>query len=102
MKFNSAAHFQPAMFGQATSFKYTNASTTVRANLLPATVELTIVTLDPTSFRRNPSIPVQNAQVSPDDLPNMTTAFSKALIANNIRNARTFSTRVNLVNSGQR
>jgi prepilin-type N-terminal cleavage/methylation domain-containing protein len=102
MKFNSAAHFQPAIAGQTTSFKYTNASTTVRANLLPATVELTIVTLDPTSFRRSPSIPPQNAQVSFDDLPNMTSAFSKALISSNIRNARTFSTRVNLVNSGQR
>ena len=102
LKFNSAAHFQVATPGQPASFKYTNASTTAPANLLPATVELTIVTLDPQTFRRNPFIPAQNAQTAPDDLPNVRDAFSQSLISNNIKNAHTFSTRVNLVNSGQR
>jgi prepilin-type N-terminal cleavage/methylation domain-containing protein len=101
MKFNSAAHFQLAAPGQSGSFKYINASLTARANLLPATVELTIVTLDAQSFRKGPSIPAQNAQGIPDDLPTISNLFSQALITNSIRNARTFSTRVNLVNSGQ-
>src|SRR3954469_19173032 len=56
-RFNSAAHFQPAIPGQQNSFTYTNAANTARANLLPSTVELVIVTLDPKTFRRNPNIP---------------------------------------------
>src|SRR3954471_22854160 len=55
-RFNSAAHFQPAIPGQTTSFRYTNVTNTIRANVLPSTVELVIVTLDPRTFRRNPNI----------------------------------------------
>jgi hypothetical protein len=101
MKFNSAAHFQPAIPGQTSSFKYTNTSNTARANLLPAAVELTIVTLDPQTFKRNPSIPAQNAQSAPDDLPTVRDSFNRQLITNSIRTGHTFSTRVKLVNSGQ-
>jgi prepilin-type N-terminal cleavage/methylation domain-containing protein len=101
LKFNSAAHFQPAIPGQTSSFKYTNASNTARANLLPAAVELTIVTLDPQTFKRNPSIPAQNAQSAPDDLPTVRDSFNQQLITNSIRTGHTFSTRVKLVNSAQ-
>jgi hypothetical protein len=101
LKFNSAAHFQPAIPGQANSFKYTNAATTARANLLPATVELTIVTLDPQTFRRNPTVPAQTAQSAPDDLPSVITTFSQRLISNNIKSAHAFTSRVRLVNAGQ-
>lgn len=101
LKFNSAAHFQPAILGQGTSFKYTSAATTARANLLPAVVELTIVTLDPQTFRRNPTIPAQNAQSAPDDLPSVTASFNQQLINNNIKTAHTFTTRVNLLNAAQ-
>lgn len=104
IKFNSAAHFQPSALGQSGSFKYTSASSTARANLLPASVELTIVTLDAPSFRRQLNIPDQApyAQSTPDDLPAKTSGFDQALLNANIKDARTFSTRVNLVSSGQR
>jgi prepilin-type N-terminal cleavage/methylation domain-containing protein len=101
LKFNSAAHFQPAIPGQKSSFNYTNASTTARANLLPAAVELTIVTLDPQTFRRNPQIPAQSAQSVPDDLSSVRDSFNQQLVSNNIKNAHTFSVRVKLANSGQ-
>src|SRR5205814_6589706 len=68
-RFNSAAHFQPAIAGQSNSFKYTSAATTVRANLLPSAVEVVIVTLDPVSFNRNPNIPALPAQANENDLP---------------------------------
>ena len=90
MKFNSAAHFQPAAMGQSGSFKYTNASSTARANLLPASVELTIATLDAPSFRRQLNIPAQYAQSNPDDLPTQTSGFNQALLNANIKDARTF------------
>lgn len=102
LKFNSAAHFQPAIPGQTSSFRYTDASSTARANLLPATVELTIVTLDPQTFKTDPSIPPQSPQNIPDDLPTVRDSFNQQLISNNIRAAHAFSTRVKLVNSGGR
>jgi hypothetical protein len=100
LKFNSAAHFQPAIAGQGASFKYTSAAT-ARANLLPSAVELTIVTLDPQTFRRNPIIPAQNAQSAPDDLASVTALFNQQLINSNIKTARTFTARVKLTNSIQ-
>jgi hypothetical protein len=102
LKFNSSAHFQPASPAALPSpnFKYTNAAT-ARANLLPATVELTIVTLDPQTFRRSPTIPPQTAQSTPNDLGTVTSTFNQLLITNHISSAHMFSTRVNLVNSGQ-
>lgn len=101
LKFNSTAPFQGAIPGQSLSFKYTNRSTTARANLLPAAVELTVITLDPQTFKRNPKIPAQVPQSAPDDLAATTASFNKQLISNNIKNAHMFTTRVNLVNCGQ-
>jgi len=98
-RYNSAAHFQPAIAGQSGSFKYTSAATTARANLLPSAVELVIVTLDPVSFNRNPSIPAVPAQANEHDLQNVRDSFNQQLLAKNIRTARTFSTRVQLLNS---
>jgi prepilin-type N-terminal cleavage/methylation domain-containing protein len=102
LKFNSAAHFQPASPGQNSSFKFTNASTTALANLLPSAVEVTIVTLDPQAFKKNPSIPPQSVQSVPDDLPDVRESFNQQLISSNTKNAHAFSTRVNLANSAQR
>jgi prepilin-type N-terminal cleavage/methylation domain-containing protein len=99
-RFNSAARFQPALAGQASSFKYTSSSTN-RANLLPTFVELAIVTLDPQSFARNPSIPTLPAQTNETDLPNVRDTFNQQLINNNVKTARTFATRVRLVNADQ-
>lgn len=103
MKFNSRAHFQPAIPGIASSFKYTNAVSTVTADLLPTSVELTIVTLDPKTFQRNPSIPAQIGQATPDDLFNppgagVATSFLQQLVSNNIKSAHLFTTRVRLAN----
>lgn len=101
LKFNSAAHFQPAIPGQASSFNYTNAATTARANLLPATVEVTVVTLDAKAFQRNPSIPAIPSSTGPDQVSTAVTTFNQQLIAAGVSSARTFSTRVKLLNAAQ-
>jgi prepilin-type N-terminal cleavage/methylation domain-containing protein len=111
LKFNSAGHFQPAIPGQTTSFKYTNPSNTAAANLLPVTVELTVVTLDAKTFSRNPVIPgmpqdpadpSSPAVNGPNDIPAAISYFNNKLLNNTIRNAHTFTTRVELLNSAQR
>jgi type II secretory pathway component PulJ len=98
-RFNSAAHFQPAIAGQPNSLIYTDPTSTVPANLLPTTVELVVVTLDPQSFRRQPNIPALTAQNGPNDFYTVRDTFNQQLISNNVKNARTFSTRVRLLNS---
>jgi prepilin-type N-terminal cleavage/methylation domain-containing protein len=100
LKFNSAAHFQPAIIGQPSSFKYTSAST-ARGNLLPTALEVTVVTLDPQTFKRNPTIPALPTWTAPDQLPAIRDSFSQQLITNTIKTARTFTTRANLLNAGQ-
>lgn len=96
LRYNSAAHFQPAIPGRPSSFKYTSPSSTLQAHLLPNAVEVTIVTLDPQTFARNPTIPALSAARSPDDVPNVRDSFNQQLITNNIKTARTFTTRVYL------
>lgn len=96
LKYNSAAHFQPAVAGRPTSFKYTNPSSTAQAHLLPNAVELTIVTLDPQTFNRGPNIPPVPTASAPDQIPSARDAFNQSLIDNNIKTARTFTTRVHL------
>jgi prepilin-type N-terminal cleavage/methylation domain-containing protein len=102
LQFNSAGHFQPAIRGQSASFNYTKAASTAQAHLLPTTVELTIVTVDSKTMQRSrasvPSLPVLTRS---QDIPNAITTFNQNLITNNIRAARTFSTRVTLKNSTQ-
>src|SRR5204862_5068261 len=107
IRFNSTAHFQPAIPGQSASFKYTNSST-AQAHLLPATVELTIVTVDSRTMQRKPTIPVVPAGVpsgypdvsptgfGPEDIPNVIDWYNRQLITNKVKNARTFTTRVSL------
>lgn len=114
LQFNSAAHFQPAIFGQSSSFKYTARSSTAQAHLLPRTVEVTIVTVDSKTLQRTRStIPAMPGSVppgysdvpptgfGPEDIPNAVTWFNQQLIATRIQTARTFSTRVALKNSVQ-
>ena len=99
LKFNSAAHFQPAVArpSPSPSFKYTNPSSTAQANLLPNAVELTIITLDQQTLRRpNLNVPAVTAASSADGVPAARDAFNAALIAANITTARTFTTRVHL------
>lgn len=96
MKFNSAAHFQPAIPGVASSFKYTSANT-FQAHLLPAFVELTIITIDSKSLLRSSNlVPAMPAVAGPSEIPDAIDAFHRDLIANNVKNAHTFSTRVSL------
>jgi prepilin-type N-terminal cleavage/methylation domain-containing protein len=106
-RFNSAAHFQPAIPSQLDSFKYTSSST-ARANLLPNTIELTVITLDPHTFGRNPPLPNlppdasdsgSPAVTGPNDVPAAIAYYQQKLINWNIKTARTFTTRVRLVNA---
>ena len=102
LQFNSAGHFQPAILGQSTSFKYTSAASAAQAHLLPTTVELTIITVDSKTMQRSrASVPALPALTKAQDIPNAITTFNQNLIANNIRAARTFSTRVTLKTSDQ-
>lgn len=96
MQFNSAAHFQPAIPGTASSFKYTSANT-AQAHLLPASIELTIITVDSkTLLRSSAQVPPMPTVAGPTNLPDAIIAFNQQLITNNIKNAHTFSTRVSL------
>ncbi len=112
LQFNSAAHFQPAISGQPMSFKYTAASTAT-AHLLPASIELTIVTLDSKSLQRSsaaiPPIPagippsysdVPPAGYGPEDVPNAIDWFNRELVRAKIKGAQTFTTRVSLKSRG--
>lgn len=100
LQFNSAAHFQPAIRGQLSSFKYTAQSSTVQAHLMPAAVELTIITLDSKTMNRvRASIPALPVLTGPQDIPTAVTTFNQTLVANKVRTARTFSTRVILKSS---
>lgn len=103
IKYNSAAPFQQASAGATApgntnpgvSFTYTPASI-APAHALPATVELTLTTVDSRTLSRNPSIPGQVAQTAPDTLPSARAQFEQSLVSNRINTFRTFSTRVRL------
>lgn len=94
IRFNSTAHFQPAVPGQ--SFAYTDPASTAQANCLPSAVEVTILILDSRTLQRKPSIPPIRAFNSPDEIPGSITALGQDLATDNIRSFRTFSTRVEL------
>jgi prepilin-type N-terminal cleavage/methylation domain-containing protein len=95
LQFNSAAHFQAAIRGQASSFKYTAQSSTAQAHLFPAAVEVTLITLDTKTLNRaRASIAAQPTLNGPQDIPAAILAFNQSLVNSNIRNARTLSTRV--------
>lgn len=101
LKFNSAGHFQPAIPGQVSSFKYTNQPTTAQAHLLPSAIEVTLITIDLKTMRRSPAIPAMPSSAGPQDIPTAINTFSQQLISNNIKTARTFTTRVRLPNAGR-
>jgi len=97
IKFNSAASFQ-WMTGTSSSFTYTGTST-AQAHRLPASVEVTLVTLDSTALVQKPVPPPIPAASDVNDIPAQVAAFNASLRANGIQSARTFTTRINLVNS---
>jgi prepilin-type N-terminal cleavage/methylation domain-containing protein len=105
--FNSAAHFQPAILGTATSFKYT-LSSTAQAHILPNAVELTLVMVDDKTLRKGltiPGMPHDSADPSspfmngPADVPNAVAYFNNKLIKNHVSSARTFTAQIAIPNS---
>ncbi|HEY5745789.1 MAG TPA: type II secretion system protein [Chryseolinea sp.] len=100
LKYNSVAGFNPATPGTPNSFKYTDMNSTVPANRLPDSVEITIVTVDSqTLLRQGSSIPTTMPEISsPDEVPTAVTQFMNTLSASNITTAQVFSTTVRLTN----
>jgi prepilin-type N-terminal cleavage/methylation domain-containing protein len=103
--YNSAAFMQ-----MATSKPFDNGSSTIylaetpeslKSNRVPAAVDLTVITLDSVTLDRISSLPVQNTALDKHgavDLETSVRAYESALRENNIFTARTFNTRVKLVN----
>jgi len=112
LAFNSAAYFQMATsqpFDDGASFLYLAHSTnkqdkayhTMKANRVPAAIEITLVTIDSRTLRRHPKIPEQPAIPPNDkvlDVAKQLKAFGGLLDKAGLNNTRTFTTRVKLVN----
>jgi prepilin-type N-terminal cleavage/methylation domain-containing protein len=103
--FNSAAYFEMATstpFDNGASFTYlTKCAQSMKANRLPAAIDLTVVAVDATIFARGAQAPAQtNVYTSTGalDVANSLQAFQTQLQANGIYNARIFTTRVKLTN----
>jgi hypothetical protein len=99
--FNSAAYFQVATtspFDNGSSFTYlAQTALSLRANRVPAAIDLTIVLLDSATIARTVSLPEQSSKGGlsvAESLNNLNSALNKI----GIHNARTFSTRVKLIN----
>jgi hypothetical protein len=104
MIFNSAGYFH-----QANVEPFEDGATTVflretkyamKANRLPAEIEITIVTVDDDVALQGLEIPPMSSVLFPDgslDLETSVELFEDALNLNGIRRSRTFSTRVKLL-----
>lgn len=106
--FNSAARFQTAIPGTpgpgTAPWPYTSnkGPVTVQANRLPSAIEISIVTIDSTTLRRNPVLPLTPSVASPSDVPPTVATFISATLPNNrIQSARLFTSRVSLSNGTQ-
>jgi hypothetical protein len=105
--FNSAAYFESATSAPdpstGRSFFYLGKSTqSLKANRLPAAIDVTVVLLDNATLGRGVSLPQQsnvtNANTGVLDVTASVQAYTAQLQTNHIYNARVFSTRVKLVN----
>jgi type II secretory pathway pseudopilin PulG len=103
--FNSAAYFQAATttkFEDGKSFVYlAETPQSIKANRVPAAVEITIVTLDPALLVRGVQVPSQVNVFDENralDVGASVAQFQAKLRQNNIFTARTFATRVKLIN----
>jgi prepilin-type N-terminal cleavage/methylation domain-containing protein len=97
-------------FNMATTTPFDNGDTTVflaetnftmKANRVPAAVDITVVTVDVKTLARRPAIPTQTNVMRDDgslDVEESIRLYNKALIDGNLIGARTFTTRVKLVN----
>jgi type II secretory pathway pseudopilin PulG len=117
LKFNSAACFSDTGLTGSNGFQYSSPlpppvsaamvfTSTAQANLLPDSVELTLVTVDSKTLKEGlpiPSMPqVNGTSGGPDcsSVPAEVSLFMSELAASHISSARVFSTTVRLVGSG--
>ncbi len=105
LMFNSAAYFQVATsapFDNGCGLIYlAQTAQSMRANRLPAAVDLTVVTLDNAILERGVDVPTQANVLDANgaiDVPASVEQFTADLLARHIQGARTFSTRVKLMN----
>lgn len=103
--YNSAAYFQVATtkpFENGRSFEYlAETPQSMKANRLPAAVELTVITLDSARLSRGVVIPEQTNiydEVGALDLARSRAEFETLLHASGIHTARVFTTRTRLAN----
>lgn len=105
MIYNSAAYFQmttttPFDSGKTTEFLAASGQS-MKANRVPSAVDVTVVTIDSTVISRGMDIPAVENIFAADgslDVEESITRFNRALLDRNIKNGRTFTTRVNLLN----
>jgi hypothetical protein len=111
LKFNSAACFTDSALTGTNSFQYGNPAppavsspmvltSTAQANLLPDSVEITLVTVDSRTIKQGLTIPPLPVATGPSDVPVEVSNFMNSLVANRIRTARVFSTTVHLPAAG--
>jgi type II secretory pathway pseudopilin PulG len=110
VKFNSAGFFQPAQPNTVPAANvvgmfppWTSSTSTSPANRLPAAVEITIVTVDSKTLAKKPVIPslASYQPVNENDIQNQVNLFNAALLADNVKTARTFISRIDLVNASR-
>jgi hypothetical protein len=104
MIFNSAGYFHQANVepfeGGATTVFLRETKYAMKANRLPAEIEITIVTVDDDVALQGLEIPPMSSVLFPDgslDLETSVELFEDALNLNGIQRSRTFSTRVKLL-----
>ncbi|WP_050024166.1 hypothetical protein [Verrucomicrobium sp. BvORR034] len=102
--YNSAAYFQVATttkFDNGKSFSYlSQTEQTMKGNRVPASVDITVVTLDSATLDRGLTLPVQTNvyETRVLNVEKSVNRFEEDLRALNIYNARTFTTRAKLIN----
>jgi hypothetical protein len=103
-KFNSAGCFQPAIVPSNQKLRWTSNSQTAQSFRLPASVELTLITVDQRALTQaaGTGLPQVAPYDSPTTLLTSIDSMNSALRSSaHINTARTFSTRVYLTNAGQ-
>lgn len=104
LDYNSAAYFQVATtkpFDSGSLVYLAETGQSMKANRVPAAVELTLVTIDSTVLQRGLLIPEQvNVQTTAGvlDVAASVKAFEEKLRANHIHTARVFTARAQLAN----
>jgi type II secretory pathway component PulJ len=111
VKFNSAACFLNSSISSGSNsfdtpsggstFQYSAPPpATIPANILPDSVQLTLITLDAATIKSGLAIPPPPAVTQPSGVDSAVNTFMSNLVSNHITTARVFSTNVRLVNAG--